>query len=310
MVEITFSESAACSIQMLKSDHIRSSCSTSVKFRQAEKSDISTKNSGSNMCKVEELYFNNAEISDLVEDFCENTLCFPLSLSIGDISEPFSDERTEFLQSLMRISGSAFADVGQTLMATARKALERLRSAEEPVRIWYSDHPDELCGFCHLMTLLPKDADVRVVKLPEYEVLGSELRRYSSWGDLEPEELRRFLPLERPLSGIERRCFAGLWSELRSENGPLRAVINGRLRTVGEDFYDCFLLRELQQQPEQFSEAHLIGRILGRYDLGISDWLLAWRIEELISRGMLTPITEPEENCPIYHRFLRKEACL
>ena len=309
-MEITFLKSTTCSIQTLKSDIIRSSLSTSNNFRQVQNRDISPINSESNMCEVEEVSFSSYVNNGSVEEPSANVLCFPLSLSIGDISEPFSDERADFLQSLMRISGSAFAHVGRELMASARTSLERLRSAKEPVRIWYSDHPDELCGFCHLMALLPRDADVRVVKLPEYEVLGSELRRYSSWGDLEPEELRRFLPLERLLSEVERCCFAGLWSELRSENGPLRAVVNGRLCTVGEDFYDNVILRELHQQPEQFSEAHLIGSILGRYDLGISDWLLAWRIEEFISRGMLTPITEPEENCPIYHRFLRKEACL
>ena len=50
----------------------------------------------------------------------------------------------------------------------------------------------------------------------------------------------------------------------------------------------------------------MIGEILGKYPLGLSDSLLALRMEEFISRGKLIPISEPPEDRPIYHRFLRK----
>ena len=119
-------------------------------------------------------------------------------------------------------------------------------------------------------------------------------------------ELGSFQRLERPLTAIERRYFANMWRELARENGPLRAVINGRLCTVGADFYDHFILRELQKQPAEFHEARLIGDILGRYQLGIGDSLIALRIEDFISRGMLEPITQPGEDRPLYHRYLRK----
>ena len=206
----------------------------------------------------------------------------------------------------MLIAGDQFAEVGWEMMNTARKSLERLRSATGPVRLWFSHQPDEYCGFCHLLTLLSEDADIRVVELPDYEVLGSEVRTYTGWGDIEPTELGRFQALERPLGDTERRYFAGLWRQLRSENGALRAEVNGRLCTVEEDFYDGFLLRALQKQPLEFHEGRLVGTILGQYGLGISDSLVALRLEEFISRGMLVPITEPEENHPIYHRWLRK----
>ena len=73
------------------------------------------------------------------------------------------------------------------------------------------------------------------------------------------------------------------------------------------DFYDGFLLRELENQPRVFHEARYIGTVLGKYLPGLSDWLIAQRLEAFISRGMLTPATEPEEHHPIYHRILRKE---
>ena len=120
-------------------------------------------------------------------------------------------------------------------------------------------------------------------------------------------DLGRFQSLGRPLTDTERRYYAGLWQKLQSENGPLRAVVNGRLCTVDADFYDTFILRELEKQPEEFHEARLIGQILGKYPLGLSDSLIALRMEVFISRGMLSPVTVPEQNAPIYHRYLRKE---
>lgn len=307
MLEGLFTEGAAGSMQYAKSIKNVVGSSTSVIIRKADRSEPSPEELAREQARVEEELRRKRENAVPMEGNFENVLCFPLNLSMGDISEPFSDERADYLQSLVLIAGEQFADVGQELMDTARKSLERLRSATGPVRIWFSHQPDEYCGFCHLLTLLPEDADIRVVELPDYEVLGNEVRTYTGWGDIEPTELGRFQALERSLGDAERRYFAGLWRELQSENGTLRAVLNSRLCSVEEDFYDSFLLRELQKQPQEFHEGRLIGRILGRYGLGISDSLIALRIEEFISRGMLSPVTEPEENHPIYHRMLRKE---
>lgn len=308
MLEILFTEGAAGSMQYAKSIKNIAGCSTSVFIRKADGSEPTPEELIREQVKVEKEYRKKMENAAPMEGSSRDIACFPLNLSMGDIFEPFSDCRADFLQSLVLIAGSEFADVGRELMDTARKSLERVRSATGPVRIWFSRHPDELCGLCHLLTLLPAGADIRVVELPDHEVLGSELRTYTGWGDVEPTDLGRFQALERPLSDVERRYYCGLWRELQSENGPMRAVVNGKLSTVGEDFYDCFILRELEAQPREFHEGRLIGRILGRYGLGISDSLIALRLEEFISRGMLAPVTEPEVNHPIYHRILRKTA--
>ena len=116
-----------------------------------------------------------------------------------------------------------------------------------------------------------------------------------------------FQTLERPLSATERRYFSMQWRIMQAENSPLRAMVNGLLLSVGADFYDSIILREIEKQPREFHEGRLIGEILGRYQLGLGDSHIALRIEEFISRGMLTPTTEAEPDRPIYHRFLRKD---
>ena len=50
-----------------------------------------------------------------------------------------------------------------------------------------------------------------------------------------------------------------------------RQMLNGKLQSVSEDIYDSFILREIAEQPEQFKMAIVIGNVLGKYQLGISD---------------------------------------
>lgn len=306
MIEILFTESAAGSMKLAKSIKNIAGSSTGVIFLKDDGSEPTLEELALEQARVEEEYRLKRETAIQVEGSPRDVVCFPLNLSMGDISAPFSDERAAFLQSTVLIGGPNFARIGEELMETARTSLLRIRTAAEPVRIWTSCNPDEFCGFLHILTELPADADISVVELPGYEVREREVRTYSGWGDLDPWELGRFQSLTRPLTDAERRYFSNLWRELQAENRPLRAIVNGRPISVGADFYDGILLREIAAQPERFHEARLIGQILGQYPLGLGDSTIALRMEEFISRGMLIPESEPGPDRPIYHRWMRK----
>lgn len=305
MIEVLFTESAAGSMQYAKSmKHTIGEAHNVIFF-----TDDGCKLPPEQIAQVEEEWRKRREKDVPMEGNAEDVAYFPLGLSMGDILEPFSDERAGFLQRMVLISGEKYSDVGETLVRTARKSLEKVLNAAqngEPIRIWYSHNPDELCGFCHLVSILPETADIRAVKLPEYEETDGAVVTYTGWGEVEPGQLAAFLSLERKLTRLERLYFSGLWRQLRRNNGPLRAIVNGKLCTVDADFYDPFILKELSACGEEFQEARFIGSVLGKYQLGIGDWLVAMRMEEFIARGMLIPVTEPEKDCPIYHRYLRK----
>ena len=86
------------------------------------------------------------------------------------------------------------------------------------------------------------------------------------------------------------RMLSARWQQLQAEHAPLRIVLNGRVTSVGEDFYDRFLLDLLQEGPCTTGE--LIGRMLGHLELSISDGLLSERIQALIDRGTIRIIKE------------------
>lgn len=96
------------------------------------------------------------------------------------------------------------------------------------------------------------------------------------------------------------------WVQLQNENAPLRVMLNGKLQSVSEDIYDSFILREIEEQPEQFRMALVIGKVLGKYQLGISDVWISKRIDNMIENGILEIIQDSPKGEANYRRILRK----
>lgn len=240
---------------------------------------------------------------------------FSLCLSLGDISEKIPGPiRRQVLCAYCGFSPSV-PGIGEQLdrwidggAETLRAVLER-SAAGEPVRLWYSDQPDELCGFYWLLARLDgleQCGAVSAVKLPRWDQRDNSVVTYTAWGDVPPGEWSRFLPLEQPISPTLRRACANRWKELQKENTPLRAVLNGVLAGVPEDFYDSFIRRTLARMEREFNESRLIGEVIGRCQLGIGDGLIHRRIQAMVDAGELEALSQAAEGDPVYRRMLRK----
>ena len=240
---------------------------------------------------------------------------FSLGLSLGDISEKIPGPiRRQVLCAYCGFSPSV-PGIGEQLdrwidggAETLRAVLER-SAAGEPVRLWYSDQPDELCGFYWLLARLDgleQCGPVSAVRLPRWDQRDNSVVTYIAWGEVSPGEWSRFLPLEQPISPILRRACANRWRELQEENAPLRTVLNGTLAGVPEDFYDSFIRRTLARMEREFNESRLIGEVIGRCQLGIGDGLIHRRIQAMVDAGELEALTQAAEGDPVYRRMLRK----
>ena len=229
-----------------------------------------------------------------------------LYLDSGDISgDLFGARREAELRRLFCCPEGA--EAAQTLMAANRADRGRLLDAAaqgEPVRIWYSDAPGEACGLLHAAALLEGlPCPVWAVKLPGVVPTDEGWKEYGGWCDVSPEEFAAFVGEQRLLSAAERRALAGHWRRLTQENAPLRAVVNGRVRSVSEAFYDDLIDRHMPQGA--FVEARLIGDVLGREQPGISDGWLALRIEARIRAGGLRVVRPAADGHP-YTRVLER----
>ena len=136
-------------------------------------------------------------------------------------------------------------------------------------------------------------AAVSVVPLPHWREEGKAVVSYQGWGEVEPELFGHFLSREEPVPPLILGVMASRWRELQQENAPLRAVVNGRVRSVGEDFYDGLIRKHI---PEgQTKIALIIGDVLGWEKPGIGDIWLVERIRWMLSAGELRMVREDKE---------------
>jgi len=241
---------------------------------------------------------------------------FGLALSVGDISEDKPGEkRRQVLERLYSIYPDA--DWHEVVQGSIQKANEDLEviydqiSKGEAVRVWYSDQPDEACGLYWFMTQLCRldihDQQIYLIKLPEWDIDDNEdMIPKNGWGEVSPSQWHSYVELQKPVSSEFCKYCESQWRALQKENAPLRAMLNGKLVSLPEHIYDDFILREISAENEYFREEMVIGRVLGKYRLGISDSWVAFRIEELIRAGKLEVVRKAEEGSPIYHRLLKK----
>lgn len=236
-----------------------------------------------------------------IEGASEKVICLGFMMDIGNIKEPMeSPYRRELIYSMYAQNQWEQDEEIEKELKNAgdvyTKELYRLKDFldhGEAVRIWYSDAPYSRCGFYSLCQILKEyENEISVVKLPEYITREKEIVSYQSWSEVSAEEFAGFLSYEKSLSREEVRMYAALWSELVEDNTPLRAVVNGKVLSVPDDFYDFLIWKWLKDVP--LKEARLIGNILGYSQIGIGDWWYARRIEYYIEQGKICVIEDSE----------------
>lgn len=241
---------------------------------------------------------------------------FNLTLSIGDITEnPPGPLRLQALKNLYSMyphdEGDQAAAMLMEMAENNRKTVCSRAARGEPLRIWYSNQPDELCGLYWLLAQLNQSergfGPVHLIKLPEWETdeHGNTLRR-TAWAEIPPWEWHRYLDLQKTAPPTFCQSCADHWKTLQEENALLRAMLNGQLVSVPTNLYDDFITREIDAEDDEFQEVRVIGRVIGNYQLGISDSWVALRIEEMIRAGKLAVVTASDADAPTYHRVLRK----
>ncbi len=246
----------------------------------------------------------------------EDVFGFGLSLSVGCVRGAGSGNgRLAVLEKLFDVTypGDKGKKAAREVWKTAFRNLNAVRDRAESggaMRLWYSEDPDEMCGLFWFLNLLKSwslpSVKAVLIKLPEWRTEDGMLIRQDGWREAGPETWGRCLSLQKTAEPVFVQTASFRWSELEEENAPLRAIVNGRLQSVPENFYDFFLLRELSRESSEFEEAELLGRCLGKYHLGAGCGWLALRVEEMIRSGKLAAVTSAPVDSPKFYRKLRK----
>lgn len=282
MIEVLFGESEAGSMKAAKNKFVTGTVNGPVSVWVAGKKTPPRKS-----------------FAGWVEGTPDEVICLGFMMDIGNIKEPIdSPYRKELIGSMY--AQNQWEQDEETIQELKNAGdayinelyrLKRFLDSGESVRIWYSDAPYSRCGLYSLCQIL-KDYENKIsaVKLPEYIVRDTNIVSYQSWNEVSAEEFAGFLPHERSLSEQEVCMYNTLWGILAEENSPLRAIVNNRLLSVPEDFYDFLIWERLTSAP--LKEARLIGDILGQSQLGVGDWWYARRIEHYIRQGKIRVVED------------------
>jgi len=130
---------------------------------------------------------------------------------------------------------------------------------------------------------------------------------YSGSGEMDLESVRYFYEHRRRLDENELLALANEWRVLQNENAPLRAVVDGEVRSVPEDFYDEVILSCAPEKED--IAATMVGRaipeIVNRTGNYIGDMQIFSRIRALAETGRL----EILRDAPSYREMrVRKSA--
>ncbi|MBS6504055.1 MAG: DUF1835 domain-containing protein [Clostridium sp.] len=240
----------------------------------------------------------------------EKVICLALMLDIGDIKEKVdSSYRQNLIFDMYTQNGyDNNEDILKELQKTGKQYIDEQNRLinyvlkGEPIRIWYSNAPYEMCGFYYMCDLL-KDipTEISVVKLPDYIKIDNIIVSFQSLEEIAPEQFRTLISYEKRISAIEVKMFSNEWLALIEDNSPLRVVVNGQLIGVEENFYDNLIYKHIGYEP--MKEVRIIGKILGCYQLGIKDWWYASRIEYMIENNKIKIV---EDCANKYERIISK----
>lgn len=316
MIEIVFSNSACGALKVAQSfgkGEYRGSC-IGVFIAHGDGSDPTQAEIDEKIQKFEELERHKWEKSVPLGGKPSDVYGLHLGLSFGSITDPLSlDDRLSAMQILLGCWNEdlqeEFKDMILQTQQDLQIILKRIANSED-VRVWYSDNPDELCGFYWFMdqlrSLPVNHGAIYAIKQPYIVETEDSIHRYRGWGEVDPGDFHRFLPLSVLISDFESRYYGNEWKELQRQNAVLRASVNGKLSSVPENIYDIYILQEIDEQPELFKEAIVVGNVLGKHGLSISDGYIHSRIDRLVEEGKIIAETAPKEGDPGYWRILRK----
>ena len=295
MLEVVFSDSAKGAMKMAKNYNKYNMLSGAIGYI----------GKGKKLSKIElKSQFEGEALGGNSKD----VVCIGFNLDIGDIARGIDSEARKNV--FLKVLGSVTFEDNEIeqYFNSQLEDLEKLLTAArngEAIRVWRSNTPFSACAFAFLCdTLRNIECKISTISLPEYwEISDNTIQSYTDWAEISPGQYYRFLSLEYEITNNEKRMQSTLWNELRAENAPLRALVNGKLISVPEDFYDHIIIKNIPEQ--EFVMAKLIGAILGKHPLRVGDGWYALRIKKMIADGILEIVGDKDASHP-YGKILKK----
>lgn len=239
----------------------------------------------------------------------DDILRFKWMLDIGTLQEGINSDYRKGLPGKMIMRETfdcpdeeGIPEIGETNISNLSDLKKHLTN-KEPVRIWYGDDAESLCGMFFLCTVFKDyDTSVYAMEAPRLSTHYRKMNLSNGWGCFEPEEIEKLFSRQRLMDRREINACAEHWEKLVKENTLLRVSIGGIPVSMDEDFYDRFIEKNLPTRAVQ--ESVVIGNTLGKSVIDANVSYLVWRVQTMIDDGKILVLKTPDEHQ--MHRTIKR----
>ncbi|GAA0736556.1 DUF1835 domain-containing protein [Clostridium oceanicum] len=149
------------------------------------------------------------------------------------------------------------------------------------VVIWHGNNVMEQISLRYIMNTF-KEYELYEADVSKYitHVYDNQEYKVRCVAECRPQELELVLEKISPIDDDKKSELISQWNNLQESKATLRILQNGKIVSVGEDYYDNEILRFLSKK---FKNApRVIGNVLGTSHQIVSDTFIDYRLRNLI----------------------------
>ncbi|MGE6539135.1 DUF1835 domain-containing protein [Bacillus luti] len=234
----------------------------------------------------------------------EQIICINEDFSIGPIYKLQSNEgiqeRKQWLKEVLTKTGSTLdKDYIDWIETTLNKNLNIAADVptDSKVIIWHGENVSDEIGLRFVASLLQnKNIQFEEINVSEYshhieykvrDLHNRELPHViNSLGQMPSKLVLDALQMKKNMSHSTIESLISDWEKWSQTKDILRALLNGEIVGVSEDYYDISILEKTSKEYQNASR--VVGDIMGESDQCIGDTYLAFRVYQLIQQGKLS----------------------
>lgn len=234
----------------------------------------------------------------------EKIICINEDFSIGPIYKLESNEglqrRKQWLKEVLTKTGSTldkdYLDwIEIILKRNSQIAIEV--PTDSKVILWHGSNTSDEIGLRYVAFLLQNNnIQFQEVNVTEYsrhidykvgDLQDKEIPYViRSLGEMPPELILDALQMKKNISHLTIKSLINDWKKWSQTKDILRILLNEKIVSVSEDYYDAFILENTSKKYQKAS--HIVGKVMGESNQCIGDTYLSFRVYQLIQQRKLS----------------------
>lgn len=184
----------------------------------------------------------------------------------------------------------------KSIRSALSKMDKHLKKGED-IRLWLDNSATDRCGLYWLCDYVKcYDSKVSIIICPGIELSNfdnktTEKTKWAAFSNI--SYMATFVETAKELSKAEINLYSEIWQKLVKENAPLRVLIDNKIISTTEDFFDRAILSYVSNEPKP--QVTIIGDFLA--DWYCADYcFVSERMEYLLEQGYIEIVDDKVNN--------------